>query len=105
MNAIDTKNRILDEIVIAGTVEEKCLAWNKILDTLEITAGLWSELEYAYKGGEIAEAIRNLCVNEQERQENICQHWKIHHKNAELLTTVLNKVYTVQTLFYNLQYS
>lgn len=105
MNAIDTKNELFGMIHCEGTIEEKCQNWNRVLDTLLLTQGLWSELEYAYKAVEIAEAIRGLSANEQELQENICQHWKIHHKNAELLSNVSHKAYSVQMIFHSLKHS
>lgn len=90
MTAIDSKDTILsllrnsegDEIV--GAVE-------KICHSLQLTAGLWHELSYAYKAREILD----ICANRIGELIWANNNWK----REVALRGTLNKVWEARSLF------
>ncbi len=53
-NAVQSKDKILELLNGEHTVKSFLNAANLIIDTLTLSFGMWVELQYAYKGREIA---------------------------------------------------
>ena len=57
MNAVQTKDHLIEMIDAAITKSEIVVMTNTILTILEHTEGFWKELNYCYKAKEIAERL------------------------------------------------
>jgi hypothetical protein len=55
--AIDSKNRIVEEIREIDNFEQLMMKCAMIGSALDVTQGLWAELGYAYKAKEILEML------------------------------------------------
>lgn len=77
--AVDCKDRLFDLLKERDTA---ILLDNidKLLDTLELTLGLWVELGYAYKGYELARE----CIKHCNRLDSYCQHYRRLGRIAKL---------------------
>jgi|OM-RGC.v1.030897777 hypothetical protein len=71
MTAIDTKDRLWQMLNVDSN-DEQLANVERVLDTLELTTGMWVELRYAYKGRELAQR----CIDVLNIQLGFCQHWK-----------------------------
>ena len=76
MTAENQKDILLDLLNEPVTDEERLEVIPKVLSALELTAGLWAELGYAYKGCEICERMIVLLNNMLDN----CGHYKRHEK-------------------------
>lgn len=103
MNAIDQKDLLLELVHQAGTVDEQCQRWHRVLSALELTLGLWSELGYAYKGHEICEIIIAMVNLEMRIEADVNRHHATARKIERLLEEVRGEAIRISSLFYNEQ--
>jgi hypothetical protein len=96
MNAcVATKDKLLQRLNDAVTLEQRIEVTNEVLIALELTSGLWVDLKYAYKAKEIAERCRSVL----EKASEMCGHPTKHKRVNELRA----KAITVAQAFHVLQ--
>jgi hypothetical protein len=84
MNAISTKDYFL-RLLNEGDDNKLIENIERIETALCMTMGLWVELNYAYKGAEIAERCVQLLGDISMK----CGHWKRHQKIAYIRNRML----------------
>lgn len=57
ISAVDTKDKILQQITKQVPATEFCTTAGKIIYLMQTSAGLWAECGYAYKGKEICQLL------------------------------------------------
>lgn len=85
---IDTKNNLLN--MLNGCDNESLFTnMETVITTIELTSGLWIELEYAYKACELMQIILDRCNHMQ-------SYSRLHHKTVEKIESIKRKAYKTQ---------
>ena len=95
MSAIQTKDRLLELLAVADPNErlDNCDA---VMTALELTLGLWVELNYAYKGDEI---IGGYVLRILDEAKQHCSHWKRHQR----LDAMRERAWRIKGMYHDAQ--
>ena len=95
MSAIQTKDHLL-ELLRVDDPNEKLDNCDAVMTALELTLGLWVELNYAYKGDEIIGSYVLRIIDE---AKQACGHWKRHRR----LDAMRERAYRIKGTYHDAQ--